>query len=103
MGLVKRGNYWWMRFTYQGRQVRRSTGTTDRRLAEAIIGKVRVHMVEGRFFETLEEKTRTFEELMAGISANMPPKSRSHATIEAMRGASPPSWEAGPWPRSRRS
>ena len=64
MGLVKRGNYWWMRFTYQGRQVRRSTGTTDRRLAEAILGQVRVKMVEGRFFETLEEKTRTFEELM---------------------------------------
>ena len=64
MGLVKRGKYWCMRFTYHGRQVRRSTGTADRRLAEAILGQVRVKMVEGRFFETLEEKTRTFEELM---------------------------------------
>ncbi len=64
MGLVKRGKYWCMRFTYHGRQVRRSTGTTDRRLAEAIVGKVRAQIVEGRFFETLEEKTRTFEELM---------------------------------------
>jgi len=65
MGLVKRGKYWCMRFTYHGRQVRRSTGTVDRRLAEAIVGKVRAQIVEGRFFETLEEKTRTFEELMA--------------------------------------
>ena len=65
MGLVKRGKYWCMRFTYHGRQVRRSTGTTDRRLAEAIVGKVRAQIVEGRIFETLEEKTRTFEELMA--------------------------------------
>ena len=65
MGLVKRGKYWCMRFTYHGRQVRRSTGTSDRRLAEAILGKVRAQIVEGRFFETLEEKTRTFEELMA--------------------------------------
>ena len=65
MGLVKRGKYWCMRFTYHGRQVRRSTGTADRRLAEAILGKVRAQIVEGRFFETLEEKTRTFEELMA--------------------------------------
>lgn|SRR5574340_804440 len=64
MGLVKRGKYWCMRFMYQGRQVRRSTGTTDRRLAEAIMGKVRAQLVEGRFFETLEEKTRTFDELM---------------------------------------
>jgi site-specific recombinase XerD len=53
-----------MRFTFQGRQVRRSTGTNDRRLAEAILGKVRAQIIEGRFFETLEEKTRTFDELM---------------------------------------
>jgi integrase len=64
MGLVKRGKYWCLRFTYHGQQVRRSTGTTDRRLAEAILGKVRAQIVEGRFFETLEEKTRTFDELM---------------------------------------
>src|SRR5262245_2594862 len=64
MGLVKRGKYWCMRFTYHGRQVRRSTGTTDRRLAEAILGKVRTQLVEGRFFDTLEERTRTFEELI---------------------------------------
>lgn len=64
MGLVKRGKYWCMRFTYHGRQVRRSTGTADRRLAEAILGKVRAQIIEGRFFETREETTRTFEELM---------------------------------------
>jgi len=64
MGLVKRGKYWCMRFTYQGQQVRRSTGTADRRLAEAILGKVRAQIIEWRFFVTLEEKTRTFDELM---------------------------------------
>ncbi len=64
MGLVKRGKYWQMRLTYHGRQVRRSTGTADRRLAEAILGKVRAQLIEGRFFETLEEKIRTFDELM---------------------------------------
>ncbi len=64
MGLVKRGRFWCMRFMYQGRQVRRSTGTADRRLAEAILGKVRAQLLEGRWFKTLEEKTRTFDELM---------------------------------------
>jgi integrase len=34
-------------------------------LAEAILGKVRAQIIEGRFFEGLEEKTRTFDELMA--------------------------------------
>jgi len=64
MGLVKRNHVWWMNFMYQGRQVRRSTGTTDKRLAEAILAKIRVTLVEGRFFDRLEEQDRTFAELM---------------------------------------
>lgn len=64
MGLYKRGKVWWMRFTYEGRQIRRSAETTDRRLAEAILGKVQVKVVEGRFFEVLDEKDRTFGEMM---------------------------------------
>jgi len=64
MGLVKRCNMWWMSFTYQGQQVRRSTGTTDKRLAEAILGKVKVQIIEGRFFEKSEPQLRTLKELM---------------------------------------
>ena len=64
MGLVKRCNTWWMSFMYQGQQVRRSTGTTDKRLAEAILGQVRVQIVEGRFFEKQEVQHRTLKELM---------------------------------------
>lgn len=64
MGLMKRHNVWWMSFMYQGRQVRRSTGTMDKRLAEAILCKVKVQIAEGRFFETREEQERTFRELM---------------------------------------
>jgi hypothetical protein len=37
---------------YQGKQVRRSTGTADRRLAEKILVRVGTQIVEGRFFET---------------------------------------------------
>ncbi|HXX74407.1 MAG TPA: tyrosine-type recombinase/integrase [Nitrospiraceae bacterium] len=64
MGLVKRGNMWWMSFMYQGQQVRRSTGTADKRLAEAILGKVKVQIIERRFFEKPEEQYRTLTELM---------------------------------------
>lgn len=64
MGLFKRGKVWWMAFTYQGKQIRRSTETSDRRLAEAIEGKVKVKIIEGRYFDTLEEKERTFDEMM---------------------------------------
>ena len=64
MGLVKRGTTWWMSFMYQGQQVRRSTETTDKRLAEAIFGKVKVQIIEGRFFEKPEAQHRTLQELM---------------------------------------
>lgn len=64
MGLVKRGQMWWMSFVYEGRQIRRSTGTSDKRLAEAILGKIRAQIVEGRFFEKVKEESHTFEELM---------------------------------------
>ena len=64
MGLYKRNTVWWMSLMYQGEQIRRSTGTTDKRVAEAIYAKVKVKLVEGRFFDQLEEKERTFRELM---------------------------------------
>ena len=64
MGLVKRGGMWWMSFMYQGRQVRRSTETSDKQLAEAILGKIRVQIVEGKFFDKPKEDAKTFSELM---------------------------------------
>jgi integrase len=64
MGLFKRNRVWWMSFSYQGKQHQESTQTADKKLAEAILGNVRRKIVEGRFFDTLEEKERTFTEMM---------------------------------------
>ncbi len=64
MGLYKRGKVWWMAISHQGKQIRRPTGTSNRKLAEAILAKVTVKIFEGRFFDTLEENERTFEEMM---------------------------------------
>lgn len=64
MGLYKRGKVWWIAISHQGKQIRRPTGTANRKLAEIILAKVTVNIVEGRFFDTLEEKERTFDEMM---------------------------------------
>lgn len=64
MGLVKRGDVWWMYFTYQGQQVRKSTGTAERRLADAILSKVKVQIIEGQYFEKAVAQSHTFTELM---------------------------------------
>ncbi len=80
MGLYKRGKVWWMAISYQGKQVRRPTGTANRRLAESILAKVTVNIVEGRFFDILEEKDRTFAEMMEKYMAEHGTKlaSRTH-------------------------
>ena len=64
MGLFKRNKVWWMSFAYHGQQVRKSTGTTDRRYAEAILGQVRINIVEGKYFEKLQEQERTLKEML---------------------------------------
>lgn len=63
MGLYKRGLVWWMRFSYKGQQVRKSTETTDKKLAEKIYCKVVNQIAEGKWFDVDEGNQRTFEEL----------------------------------------
>ncbi len=67
MGLFKRGSVWWMRFSYNGKQVRRSCETTSKKLAEEILCKVKTQVVEGKFFE-VEARETTFEELSQGLT-----------------------------------
>lgn len=64
MGLYRRGKVWWMNFSYQGQQIRASTGQTDRRAAELILGDTRRQLRDGGYRITLEERNRTFGELM---------------------------------------
>jgi len=62
MGLFKRGQVWWMRFTYQGQQIRQSTETDDKKLAQRIYYKVLGEIAEGKWFNIPVRKT--FNELM---------------------------------------
>ncbi len=64
MGLYKRGGTWWMSLTFHGRRIRRATGTTNKRLAEEVLAKVKTSIVEGTWFDVAEEKSRTFGELL---------------------------------------
>ncbi len=64
MGLYRRGQVWWMNFSYQGQQVRASTNQTDRRAAELILGDTRRQLRDGAYRITLEERNRRFGELM---------------------------------------
>jgi integrase len=64
MGLFKRGSVWWMRFTCQGKQIKRSTETDDKKLAQRIYDKVRGEVAERKWFEKLPGEDKTFREMM---------------------------------------
>ena len=52
MGLFKRKNVWWMRFTYKRRQIRRSTEMTEKKLAEQVYHTLRHQIAEGKSLES---------------------------------------------------
>jgi integrase len=64
MGLYRRGQVWWMRFTFKGKQIRRPTETTDRKLAEKIYHKVLTQIAEGKWFEKPVSADKTLGELL---------------------------------------
>jgi integrase len=66
MGIYKRkdSQFWWMSFIVNSKPYRESTGTKDKRLAEAIHGKVLTKIVEGKWFGINPAKAYTFDELM---------------------------------------
>ncbi|MBI5741149.1 MAG: hypothetical protein HZA16_10565 [Nitrospirae bacterium] len=65
MGLYRRkdSSIYWMSFTVDGRMFRQSTGTDNRKLAEAILGKVKTQIIEGKWFDKAVESQITFREL----------------------------------------
>jgi excisionase family DNA binding protein len=64
MALYKRGAVWWMRFSYQGRRIRRSTDVTDRKLAERIYFKVRGLVAGGTWCERPVVQHRKVKDLL---------------------------------------
>ncbi len=64
MGLYKRGQIWWMRFTYRGVQYRLSTTFTNKKKAEEVYAKTLTEIREGKWFEKMPGERITFSEMM---------------------------------------
>jgi integrase len=67
MGLYRRGPTWWISFTYNGRQVRQSTETTNRKTAEKILNKVMTQVAEGKWFQEESMKEASFLDLAGAL------------------------------------
>lgn len=64
MGLYRRsnGSVWWMSFTHNGQQYRRSTETEDKKLAQRIFDKLKGEIAEGKLHWVSSERSE-FEDL----------------------------------------
>jgi len=66
MALYKRGSVWWMSFTHNGGQCRRSTETEDRKLAQRIFDKLKGEIAEGKHYGLNIERVM-FEDLKTDL------------------------------------
>jgi integrase len=82
MGLYKRGQAWWMRFTYNGKQIRRPTETTDKKLAERIYNKVMGQIAEGKWFEKPIGSDKTVRDLLNKYLAEYSARNNTPKTQE---------------------
>jgi hypothetical protein len=64
MGLYQRGKNWWMSFTVNGVQERRSAETTDKKTAQKIYHKVMTELAEGKYFKKPIGTKKTVEEMI---------------------------------------
>lgn len=86
MGLFKRGQVWWIRFTYKGKQVRLSTEATERKLAEKIHAKVVTQIAEGKWFERPTGEDKTIKDLFDKYIAEYSVPNKAEHTIKQDRG-----------------
>jgi integrase len=60
----KEGKVWWMSYSFRGRQIRKSTGTANKKVAESIYYKVKTLIAEGAYLESVRGKNKTFMDMV---------------------------------------
>ena len=68
MGLYKRESVWWMSFTHNGKQIRRSTETEDKKLAIRIFDKLKGEIAEGKWFEKPPDDECLFDDFKEDLA-----------------------------------
>ena len=62
--MFKRDNTWWACFRIDGKKIRRSLGTSNKKLAENIEAKIKVDILEGTYFDRYKKSTLTIKDLV---------------------------------------
>ncbi|WKZ17528.1 MAG: hypothetical protein QY310_08770 [Candidatus Jettenia sp. CY-1] len=72
--MYKQGHIWWTSITYNGKRIRKSLETTDKKLAQAIEIKVKLEILEGRYFKKPIGENKTFRDMAEKFMAEHAPK-----------------------------
>jgi integrase len=62
--MFKRGGVWWTCIKQDGRKIQKSLETADKKLAQSIEAKIRVEIIEGKYFNKPKERFITVKELL---------------------------------------
>ena len=62
--MFKRDNIWWACFRVDGTKIRRSLGTSNKKLAKAVEAKIKVEIVEGKYFTKPKGTNLTVRDLI---------------------------------------
>ena len=65
MGLYRRGKIYWFSIKDERGRIRKSLRTKNKKVAEKLYAKTLTNIIEGRYFEATEARTRKFEEMVA--------------------------------------
>lgn len=72
--MFKRGGVWWTSITYNGKKFRKSLDTPDKKFAQTLEAKLRVEVIEGKYFEKSIDEYKTFTDMMEKFMREHAPK-----------------------------
>jgi integrase len=81
----KEGKVWWMSYSFRGRQIRKSTGTTSKKIAETIYYKVKTQIAEGKYLENTQSKNKLLSELFSRYLEEVTPNKNPVTQIDEKR------------------
>jgi integrase len=84
MGVYKRGQIWWYRFTWKGKAIRESTKQTNKRVAEQIEAAHKTSLAKGEVGIRDRTPTQTLRGFATGdflpfVASTFPARSKTHA------------------------
>jgi len=87
MGLYRQGSstVWWMSYSFRGRQVRKSTGTTNKKVADTILSKVKTQIAEGAYLENSQGKSKTLSEMFSRYLEEVTPNKNPVTQVDEKR------------------